>query len=446
MTRGAAGQGQGQGQGVGRAPSGDAVVAGDAGAATVSASVLAPVLALVLASVLALLALAGCVEVRQREAPSGEPSCLADAECPAEAAVCDLATSRCVQCLPERAEACAGTSPVCGEALACRGCSAHSECASSLCLPDGSCAAEADIAYAEARATGMTCSKAAPCALISQAVARGKPYVKASGEFVESNGLTLGNQAVKIFGASGASLRSGRDAFVVRVIGNPGVELHGLAISGGKESGIDLNGTLAVIGCLIDGNSGVGISAPGGVLRVERSILSNNTLGGISASNGTKLTLLHNVIVQNGRAAAGVVSVGGVMISSSATGGRLEWNTIAFNQSSGQSRGGATCSRQTIESIGNVLFHNSELNNGSLVTSLATQAAADGCITARDKVVATDASNLGFTSVTAPLDFHLLPSSPLIDAAGGNCDGLDLDGQPRPQGGACDYGADEADR
>ena len=178
------------------------------------------------AALLAALAAAGgltsCVEVRQREAPSGELLCRADAECPTEAAVCDLAVSRCVQCLPERAEACTATSPVCGEEHACRGCRAHEECASELCLPDGSCAAAADIAYAAARGAGTACTQAAPCPLLSTAAARGKPYVKVSGAIVESNGLALGSQAVKIFGATGAALTS-RDKYVVRVVGTAGV-------------------------------------------------------------------------------------------------------------------------------------------------------------------------------------------------------------------------------
>lgn len=416
---------------------------GRAGRAAVGAAALAVALG---AGLVVAGGLASCVEVRQREAPSGEITCRADAECPAAAAVCDLAVSRCVQCLPERAEACAATAPVCGEEHACRGCIAHEECASELCLPDGSCAAAADIAYAAARGAGTACTQAAPCPLLSTAAARGKPYAKVSGAIVESNGLALGSQAVRIFGATGAALTS-RDEYVVRVVGTAGVELHGLEISGGGENGLELSGTLAVVGCTIDGNAGLGIYAPGGTLRVERSIISNNVLGGISVTNSAKLSLSRNVIVHNGRAVApgpGAGSLGGVSLTSNAAGGRMEWNTIAFNQSSGQSRGGATCNRQAIESIGNVLFHNSELSNGNLVTTLATQAASDGCVTARDKVVATDAGNLGFQSVTTPLDFHLLPGSPLIDAAGGNCEGPDLDGQARPLGGACDYGADEA--
>jgi hypothetical protein len=46
--------------------------------------------------------------------------------------------------------------------------------------------------------------------------------------------------------------------------------------------------------------------------------------------------------------------------------------------------------------------------------------------------------------VDAPNDLHLSPTSPAIDRAGPSLAGLDVSGQPIPQGGDC-AGASEAD-
>jgi hypothetical protein len=56
-----------------------------------------------------------------------------------------------------------------------------------------------------------------------------------------------------------------------------------------------------------------------------------------------------------------------------------------------------------------------------------------------------EVNDLKFKSITTnPPDLHLTAASPatVLDA-GGACTGVDVDGDARPQGAACDLGADE---
>ena len=63
-----------------------------------------------------------------------------------------------------------------------------------------------------------------------------------------------------------------------------------------------------------------------------------------------------------------------------------------------------------------------------------------------DRAVEKVGHDLKFVSLSAPLDLHLTAASPATvrDVAGVTaCSGPDIDGDLRPQGGLCDFGADE---
>src|SRR5690242_7973157 len=98
-------------------------------------------------------------------APQG---CQNNAQCTNGAKpVCDLADKVCVACTADNIGACSGTTPVCATNNTCAPCTAHAECSSAVCLSNGACANEPDVAYVDATGTdGSGCTKAQPCKTI----------------------------------------------------------------------------------------------------------------------------------------------------------------------------------------------------------------------------------------------------------------------------------------
>lgn len=365
----------------------------------------------------------------------------------------------CVQCTPADATACSAAAPVCGTDNTCRTCSKHSECASAACLPDGSCGNETDIAYVAAGSTGTACSKSSPCGSLGSAVAKSKTFIKVAGLVKEAQVTVIDGKAVTILAEEGAKIDRDNDGrAVVEVRGNADVKIFDLELtgaSGGDGNGVDLLASggspkLSLTRVKLTGNQGVGISAQGGSVTVSQSTISGNASGGISVSGvGTAFTITDNFITYNGRALGAQASlVGGVSITSNTAGSKFERNTVAFNESGGSTfRGGASCNAALVSAAGNLLFRNSEPDGaGGLKNDATTQGnLTGGCAFGNTFSAATDAANLGFKSpLIAPLDFHLTAASPTsIRDAGGMCSGTDVDGESRPQGAACDLGADE---
>jgi hypothetical protein len=81
--------------------------------------------------------------------PDVGPACNTNADCASIAGktVCDMdERSVCVQCNEVDSSACTGLTPVCMVDKTCRACAQNSECPlSDVCLPDGSCAVEAEV-------------------------------------------------------------------------------------------------------------------------------------------------------------------------------------------------------------------------------------------------------------------------------------------------------------
>jgi hypothetical protein len=161
-------------------------------------------------------------------------------------------------------------------------------------------------------------------------------------------------------------------------------------------------------------------------------------------------SITDNFIVSNGLALGAAASLnGGVVATSNTPGSKLERNTVAFNQSTGQAfQGGVFCSAALVAASGNLIYHNSEADGVGTVlkTNLATQRNTIGstCLYGNTLAVDTVAGDLGFASVVPPSDFHLTAASPAsVVNAGGACTGIDVDGETRPSGAACDLGADE---
>ncbi|MBA3462158.1 MAG: right-handed parallel beta-helix repeat-containing protein [Deltaproteobacteria bacterium] len=390
-----------------------------------------------------------------------DTSCSSNAQCSGATPVCDVGGAKaCVQCTTTDATACSGATPVCGTNNTCERCTMHAQCSSNVCLPDGSCSDGVNVAYVTANGSGSTCTKAMPCGTLAAAINTNKPLVKIANGLVKDSATTsIDGKAVTILADSGAKLDRDGDGPILEVrSANGDVKIYDLEITGASGvSGADgilvtPNGgapKLALTRVKITSNQGSGIACNGGALTVSQSTVSSNQGGGISISGtGTMFDVTNNFIVYNGTAnGVNATQLGGIAATSNTSGAKLQWNTIAFNQSDGAIyRGGVSCTGAMVSAAGNLIYRNSEADGlGGLKTDANTQRNATGCQFGNSLALATDAANLGLKSpATQPFDFHLTATSPssVVDA-GGSCIGIDFDAQARPIGSACDLGADE---
>jgi hypothetical protein len=399
-----------------------------------------------------------------------DQSCSSSAQCSGETPVCDLGSSApgrptgvCVQCTPGEPQACSGETPICGAGQTCRGCLSHGDCASAACLPDGACGGDDRVAYVTERGSNTSqCTRGAPCGTLARAFATGRPFVKLDGAFAESIVVEAGRQ-MTVLAEPGARLTgAGSGAIVTARDSGTSLAIYDLTISDAPNSGVGY-GVLVQAGAgapsvalhraTLRNNPAGAVSFGSGELTMRRSIVTDNLGGGLSISgSGTRFEITDSVIAYNGRAlGAQPSSLGGVAItasaSASAAGSSLERNTIAFNESGGAFRGGVSCNAPLVAASGNLIFHNVESDGaGGVRNDLTTQrtTTATACAFGNSLSLATDPQNLGFRSLVPPLDFHLTGATPSsVRDAGGACTGLDLDGDPRPLGAACDLGADE---
>jgi hypothetical protein len=284
-----------------------------------------------------------------------------------------------------------------------------------------------------------------------------KPTVKiAAGTVADTKTTTIDGKAVTILADPGAQLGRANAGVILQVQNDgAGVKIFDLEVTGGTgpaNAAISIpNGgapKLTLTRVTVDGNQGVGISAAAGTLTVLQSTIINNAGGGISVTGATSIfDISESFIVRNGGATNQPSLIGGAALTTVTAGSRFEWNTVAFNESDGSTfRGGVSCNVSLATAAGNLIYHNTEPDGaGGVKTDATTQRNAVGCQYGNTLAVATDPGNLGFKSpLVMPFDFHLSSTSPatVVNAAGA-CSGNDFDGQARPIGGACDFGADE---
>lgn len=406
---------------------------------------------------------------------AGPPRCTSDPEC-SPPLVCDaLGTMTCVPCTPAEHQACVGMTPVCGGDDTCHGCTAHEQCASSVCLPDGSCGDDAKVAYVAPGGSGNECTKATPCGTLDDGIKTNRPVVKiAAGTIADGKTTTIDGQTVTILADRGAKLdrtgdgvileikNSGADVqiFDLEITGGTGVTDAALSIPNGgapkltlTRVKIDVNqgigilaaaGTLTVSQSTMSGNTGGGISATGGMLTVSQSTVSGNTGGGISIS-GAEFDITNSVIVKNGGPTSGV---GGLEISQILIAGthRLEFSTITANVGNMTVNAGVNCSTVVVPVTfdSDIIFGNTVTGGGQQIGGSATCTATYSDV-GPDTVSGTGNINLDPMFVSAAQDdFHLMPGSPAKDAADPTAAlKVDLDGDSRPQGPYSDMGADE---
>jgi Right handed beta helix region len=381
-------------------------------------------------------------------------ACTSNEQCLAPTGVCDLDGSQsCVQCTPSQSGACVGAAPVCGSDHACRACSAHSDCASAACLPDGSCGSDVNVAYVDPVGTGTACSKAAPCGTLDIGLLTNKAYVKvAAGTVKDIKTTVIDGKTVTLLADPGAKVDRDGDGAVIEVrSAGADVKIYDLEITGATglagANGIEVtpNGgapTLTLVRAKITGNQGGGISASGGALTVTQSTISGNTGGGISVANAS-FDITNTFFFGNGGVGA---TVGGLSISTTQNAAnRLEFNSFNRNQTQDGIGPAIQCIAGTFSARNNIMSGNgtlSQLTQYGGTCAHTYSIATPGVLPSGTGNLATDPMFLN----PATGDLHLSPASPARGMADPATDltgpvAKDIDGQPRVQ--PSDLGADE---
>lgn len=421
--------------------------------------------ALVLATALVTV-LAGCLRKSEKYCGLHPEECGIDAsiggtcttrdQCAAPTPACDTASMMCVQCTANT-DCMSATAPVCSPSHTCGGCRFHSDCPSDACLPDGSCAPEGDVAYVEAPTGtgGGSCDKLNACGKVMQGVASLKKVIKLTG--TSDEGVVIQDRAagLTIVGDSTARvLRSG--GIVFDVSGTTRLVIAGVTIGSTlptNSTGITLapnsSGSVELHRVVVQNHIGGGIRVADGELRVFESSILDNFGGGVSVGlTAKKYILRNNFIIANGKATGGAIPAspyGGVLLEADA-GGTFELNTVALNLSSGVRRAGVHCEGPSNLAPNNIVVGNYDAANG-MTDGTQVNNTGTAC-QFQNTVRLGDGSSLGFAGYMAtPPDLHLTAASPpTVRDAAGDCAArapIDVDGEARPFGSACDLGADE---
>ena len=374
--------------------------------------------------------------------PDTNNTCASNTDCPSPA-VCDVMGSKqCVQCTQDQTAACSSKAPACGTDHMCRACEAHTECPlSNTCLPDGSCAAEPDVAYVDPAGTdNTTCSKATPCSKVKNALMTARPYVKFHGMLDET--VTVNNKgAVTFLADPGATLTHSSGAGAVLAVQNdvPSLAIYDLAIA--NIGDVNATGISVPMGAMTDvsltrvaitNNGGLGISIGGGSLSLTQSIVSHNGRGGIVVGEA-RFAIVGNVFVANG----GFTTLRGALEISAleADTNRLDFNSFYGNSARDGVGAAIQCSAGRFTARNNILFQNGTLTNLEQVNGSCSHTysiAMPGTVPPGTANIAVDPR----FKDPAHDDLHLLPGSPAIRAAdpGTELTGLaarDIDGTSR---------------
>ncbi|HEX7599413.1 MAG TPA: right-handed parallel beta-helix repeat-containing protein, partial [Polyangia bacterium] len=311
---------------------------------------------------------------------------------------------QCVECMANT-DCKTPTAPICNANNQCVGCKKDTDCSAraGVCGLDGSCPGTDSVIYVQNSAGCSTLNKgsgtfASPFCYADDAAAALTP----TKSIILVTG-TVGSQAAMTVNLPGTQvLISGKSAPTTAIVtpppaGTPPV----VAITGGEVTLRDLT---------ITTGQSAGVSVAGATLHMDRCYVLNNAGNGILTANSA-FDIINTVIANNG----GTTSSGVTLGSYSGSGPtRFAFNTVVNNGPIG-----VICGRAyTLTGI---------LANGNVATNFSI------CTTT-------------YSSEAAPAlgtNYHLTASSPCVNAAGASCPADDIDGEARPNGAACDCGADE---
>lgn len=387
---------------------------------------------------------------------SCQATCSDDAECPGfgQSSTQKFCTGACVEC--RDAADCGTSAPVCDQG-ACRACVVNDDCASGVCTQDGSCAAEAAIAYAAPNGSGASaCLRADPCNLaraVEPTINR-RYVVLASGTYQLPATMTL--EGLRSFiGAKGTkpALTITGLGPILRLGSGSDITFDNIEARGARPTSTSAfdgfaiecpstfqkaslrvtrsvftqnqTGAISARQCNLEIRDSTfmsnarGIEVTDGMSTIERSTFALNTETALYLDAGLH-TVENNFIVRNAR---------GLEVSLTTAGTKIEFNTIADNAGTGVDCGSATST---------FVFP------ANLVTGNGTNVDAEAGCSFTGSLVLDDASLVRYKSATTqPYDYHLTAGSIAVDQVPTSTQVRDVDNETRPYGAGHDFGADE---
>ncbi len=328
----------------------------------------------------------------------------------------------------------------------CRPCDDDAHCGdptANVCLPDGTCAALARIAYASPGGAGAACTLAAPCTLDQGlATAAGSATIDivklAPGAYPRASATTIAGDTV-ILAGQGATLTATTTIQMLRVTSGS-LTIVGAELVGDQQFNALCIPDMAQPAALtlyrvVTRGGAYGIGGFSCALTIGRSTISGNTNIGLYAQGGTA-RISNTVVVGNGGAATDSTGLS----FTNCPDAKVELTTITGNPSSGMSIApGIDCTGSTVSVTSSIVWANPGPR--------ALDAACTVDYSVVDPAYATGAHNVRTDPMLLGVgDYHLGAMSPARGIADPalTSPALDRDGERRPQTGSTfDVGADE---
>jgi hypothetical protein len=307
-------------------------------------------------------------------------------------------------------------------------------CPGTACLPDGSCAAPGSVLYASPDGTGTSCTGDAKCQLAT-AIDQSTPTrnIISLDRGTYSGPIAI-DRSVQIIGHS-ATLAGSSVGAAVTVINAVSAEIDDLTITGASGgAGVACSSGTLVMWLVQVLNNQVGVTSAC-TLKLSRSIIRDNDDGAIAITSGD-IDVRNNVIFHNGNPA--LKRSANVTIAAGVT-GAFAFNTVAFNDAKQNSTPGIECESAAVDATGNLVTDNT--HKGAYNVDPQVTGTCD--FTRSYTMPGIGGNDVGWISPTA--DLHLTrDATTVLDKLAAPCGAIDdFDGDHRPFGDGCDYGADE---